>query len=239
MQSNSTDWREAIPAEDWATYDQAGLGRVDEPGSRPAVLVIDVQFRTLGEEPLPIGESIRRHYRASCGEAGWRALGPIARVVAAAREVRVPVVFPCIPPRSATEGGAMGRKAPALLEGDARGHEFPDPVAPIAGEIVLPKMHASAFAGTPLLGHLIELGVDTVVLVGATTSGCIRATAIDACSFNLRCLVVEDAVYDRATLSHCVNLFDINAKYGNVVSSDGAVAYLGGIRPCASRSRES
>lgn len=222
------DWRAAIPAQDWATYERAGLGAPDELGRRPALLVIDVQYRTLGHEPLPLAESIERHYVTSCGEAGWRAVGVIERLIATARAAGVPIVYPCIPRRTATQAGAMGRKAPALLTADERGYAFPPQIAPHDDDIVLPKVHASSFSGTPLIGHLIELGVDTVVLTGATTSGCVRATAIDACAYNLRCAVVEDAVYDRARLTHAVNLFDINAKYGNVVSSEAAIAYLGG-----------
>jgi nicotinamidase-related amidase len=95
---------------------------------------------------------------------------------------------------------------------------------PRDGETLLHKSYPSCFFGTDLISRLVARGVDTLIMAGCTTSGCIRATAVDACSLGLRTIVVEDAVGDRAPLSHKVALFDIDAKYGDVVGSSDALA---------------
>ncbi len=90
----------------------------------------------------------------------------------------------------------------------------------------LVKKYASCFFGTDLISRLTTRAIDTVILTGCTTSGCIRATAVDACSYGFHAIVVDDCVGDRAELPHIANLFDINAKYGDVVSSAEASQYL-------------
>ena len=224
-----TNWRDAIPADELALYELAGFGAVSGLGQRPALLVIDVQYRTVGDEPLPIRESIARHYRTSCGQAGWDAVGDIQRVLAAARARNVPVVYPYVAPKGAQDAGRTGEKIPSLLEVPDRGYAFVAETAPVAGDLLIPKRHPSAFFGTALVSYLIDLGVDTVLLTGCTTSGCVRATACDAFAYNLRCGVIEDCVYDRSPTSHAVNLFDISSKYADVISANAAIAYLMGL----------
>jgi nicotinamidase-related amidase len=221
------NWREFIPAADWELYSTIGLGRPTGLGARPALLVIDVQFRTLGDKPLPLRESITSSYATSCGQNGWDALPVIAEIIASSRSTDVPVLYPCVPYRSASQAGQVARKAPGLLAADAHAHEFPEAIAPSAGDRTVPKTHASAFHGTPLMSYLVDLGIDTVLLTGCTTSGCVRATAVDASAHNLKTVVVEDGVYDRVTMSHCVSLFDIQAKYGEVMPAGAVLAYLG------------
>jgi maleamate amidohydrolase len=222
----SSDWRAAIPAEEWEIYDQAGFGRASGLGSSPAVLVIDVQYRTVGDEPAPLRESMRRFYRTSCGERGWEAVGSIARLLAAARERSVPIIYPHVAPKQSIDAGRTGAKIPSLMDVPDRGYEFVAEVAPASGDLLIPKRHPSAFFATALTSYLIDMGVDTVILTGATTSGCVRASAADAFAYNFRCAVVEECVYDRATLSHNVNLFDIQSKYADVISLDAATDYL-------------
>lgn len=103
---------------------------------------------------------------------------------------------------------------------------MPEAVAPTPGEILLPKKHPSAFFGTPLVSHLIDLGVDTLVVSGCSTSGCVRSTVVDAFAYNFRVLVPYDAVYDRSDVVHQVNLFDMGQKYADVVSTDGVIEIL-------------
>ena len=222
-------WRDAIPADELALYELAGFGAVAGLGERPALLVIDVQYRTVGDEPLPIRESIVRHYRTSCGQAGWDAVGNIQRVLAAARAAGAPVVFPYVAPKGKLDAGRTGEKIPSLLEVPDRGYAFVAETAPAAGDLLIPKRHPSAFFGTALVSYLIDLRVDTVLLTGCTTSGCVRATACDAFAYNFRCGVLEDCVYDRSPTSHAVNLFDISSKYADVMPAAGAIAYLEGL----------
>jgi nicotinamidase-related amidase len=226
----TADWRAAIPAEDWEVYDRAGFGRPAGAGTAPALLVIDVQYRTVGDDPLPLLDSMERYYRTSCGEAGWTAVAGIERLLVAARRAGIPVVYPYVAPKTAVDSGRTGTKIPSLLEVPDRGYAFVDEVAPKPSDLLIPKRHPSAFFGTALVSYLIDLRVDTVILTGCTTSGCVRATAVDAFAYNLNCLVVEDCVYDRSLSSHNINLFDIQSKYGDVVSLDTALSYVGELR---------
>ena len=225
----TTHWRDAIPADELALYELAGFGAVSGLGQRPALLVIDVQYRTVGDEPLPIRESIARQYRTSCGQAGWDAVGNIRRVLAAARAAGAPVIYPHVAPKGKLDAGRTGEKIPSLMEVPDRGYAFVAETAPLDGDLLIPKRHPSAFFGTALVSYLIDLGVDTVLLTGCTTSGCVRATACDAFAYNFRCGVLEDCVYDRSPTSHAVNLFDISSKYADVMPADAAIAYLEGL----------
>ena len=226
-------WRDAIPAEDWQVYEAAGFARPTGLGSRPALLVIDVQYRTVGDEPLPLLESIARFYRTSCGQAGWDAVAGIARLLAAARAQGVPIIYPYVAPKTAIDGGRTGEKIPSLMEVPERGYAFVEETAPQPGDLLIPKRHPSAFFGTALTSYLIDMRVDSLIVTGCTTSGCVRASAMDAFAYNFRVAVVEDCVYDRSQLAHAVNLFDIQAKYGDVIALDTALAYLAALPPRA------
>lgn len=107
-----------------------------------------------------------------------------------------------------------------------RGYEFVAEARPRPGEITIPKFQASAFHGTALTSHLIGLGVDTVVVTGCTTSGCVGATVVDACALNFKVVVPQDAVYDRSQVSHAVNLFDMASKYADVMPAGELVGRL-------------
>lgn len=224
-----TDWRSLIPAREWEVYETAGFARPTGLGARPAVLVIDVQYRTVGDEPAPLLDSILRFYRTSCGQAGWDAVAGIARLLAAARASGVPVVYPYVAPKQAIDAGRTGEKIPSLMEVPERGYAFVAETAPAPGDLLIPKRHPSAFFGTALTSYLIDMGVDSLLVTGCTTSGCVRASAMDAFAYNFRVAVVEDCVYDRSELAHAVNLFDIQAKYGDVMALDDAIAYLGAL----------
>jgi maleamate amidohydrolase len=219
-------WRESIPPEEWQVYQSAGFGRPMGWGQRPAFLVIDVQYRTVGFEPLPLMESIARYFPTSCGENGWRAVEALRPVVEHARAAQVPILYPYVAPKTNRDAGRTGEKIPGLLDVPDEGYAFVEEVAPREDDLLVPKKHASAFFGTPLVSHLVDLAVDTVVIAGCTTSGCVRATAVDACSYNFRCAVIEDCVYDRSTLGHVAGLFDMQSKYADVITASEAVERL-------------
>jgi nicotinamidase-related amidase len=102
-------------------------------------------------------------------------------------------------------------------------------IAPQRRDIVVLKSKPSAFFGTPLLSFLVCLGVDSLLLTGTTTSGCVRATAIDAFSYNYRVAVIEEGCFDRSQASHALSLCDLHAKYADVVTLDGAIAFVNGL----------
>lgn len=186
-------------------------------GSTPAVLVVDV-LRAYLDAASPLYAGVEEPVAAA------------ARVVAAARAAGVPVVFTAVRyARGARDGGLWVRKIPALRaleEGNPHG-DFADDPRPGPEDIVVVKQYASAFFGTSLDTTLRALGVDTVVVVGLSTSGCVRASVVDAISLGFRPLVVREAVGDRDEAPHEAALYDIDAKYGDVVALDEALALLG------------
>lgn len=212
-------WHSIIPPEEEAIYKSVGFGTDLRFGKRPVLLVIDVQYRTIGHKPLPIKEAVKE-YPTSCGEYGWRAIPYINQILSAFRNRGLPVVFPHVAVKDKVTEGRFADKMPSVLSVPKQGYELAREIAPVAGEIVLPKGFPSAFFATPLISHLVNLRVDTVVVAGCTTSGCIRSTAIDAFSYNFNVIVPYECVYDRSQVSHAVNLFDIASKYGNVVGTD-------------------
>jgi len=104
---------------------------------------------------------------------------------------------------------------------------------PQPGDVVIRKLRASAFFGTPLIAHLTQLGVQTVIVCGESTSGCVRATAVDAYSHGFHVVLVEECCFDRALLPHKINLFDLHHKYADVIGVDAVVAHLTTMNPRA------
>lgn len=219
-------WDGIISEEEQRAYQAAGFGRPSGIGRRPALLIIDVQYRTIGTSPKPFWESIKE-YPTSCGEIGWNAMKKIAVLLAEFRRNRWPVLYPHVAPKNkATDSGRLAEKVPAIMDIPERGYQFPPEIAPREGDVLLPKKHPSAFFATPLVSHLIDLGADTLVVTGCTTSGCVRGSVVDGFAYNFRCVVPHDAVYDRSATSHAVNLFDMASKYADVATTAEVLAML-------------
>ena len=215
----NSEWPSQISDDDREVYIRSGFGNEVGFGERPALLVIDVQYRTVGPRK-PVVEAIGESYPTACGERAWSAIDAMVPLLQVARDVSVPIFYPCVAPKSSETVGRFGAINP-LVEGvDEKGYEFVAEIAPEPGDLPVPKLAASSFFGTPLASYLVDRQVDTVVLLGCTTSGCIRATAVDAFSYNFRTIVASDGVYDRAEFSHEVSLFELNAKYADVMSTD-------------------
>lgn len=197
-------------------YARARLGESVTLGSRPAVLVVD--FSCGFTDPgCALGSDLTAEVEAT------------KRLLDAARARGLPVVFTTIGYESnLKDGGLWLQKAPALGDLQVGGHwvEIDPRLEPGEGETVVLKKGASAFFGTNLASILITQVVDSVVLCGATTSGCIRATAVDLLQYGWPTLVPRECVGDRALAPHEANLFDIQAKYADVVSLEEALAYL-------------
>ena len=212
-------WDGIISEEEQRAYQAAGFGRPSGIGRRPALLIIDVQYRTIGTSPKPFWESIKE-YPTSCGEIGWNAMKKIAVLLAEFRRNKWPVLYPHVAPKNkATDSGRLAEKVPAIMDIPERGYQFPSEIAPREGDVLLPKKHPSAFFATPLVSHLIDLQADTLVVTGCTTSGCVRGSVVDGFAYNFRCVVPHDAVYDRSATSHAVNLFDMASKYADVATT--------------------
>ena len=139
------------------------------------------------------------------------------------------MLYPHVAPKQAYDAGRLGGKVPAIMDVPEQGYRFVEEVAPAADDVLVPKRHPSAFFGTALVSYLIDREVDTVIVTGCTTSGCVRATAVDAFSYNFHVLVPEECVYDRSPTVHAVNLFDIAQKYADVMPAGRVVAAVRGM----------
>lgn len=187
-------------------------------GARPAVVVIDfIRAYTTQGSPL---------YAPAVIDA-IQETGPL---LDAARNKGVPVIFTRVEYHpSGMDGGIFVRKVPALrklIAGEPMGEIHPDlPVQ--EGDVVITKNYASAFFGTTLASMLTAQSVDTVIITGCSTSGCVRASAVDAMQYGFRVVVPRECVGDRHPAPHDANLFDINAKYGDVVGVKDVIKYLG------------
>jgi maleamate amidohydrolase len=188
-------------------------------------MIIDVQYRTVGTEPRPFDEALTE-FTTSCGDVGWAAVPKIAALLALFRERNWPVFYPYVAPKESYDQGALGAKIPGIMNIPAKGYEFVAEVAPRAGDVLLPKRHPSAFFGTPLASYLVQSGIDSLVVTGCTTSGCVRGSVVDAFSYNYKVAVPSDAVYDRSPVVHEVNLFDMAQKYADVYTTDALLDRL-------------
>jgi maleamate amidohydrolase len=203
-------------------YAAGGFGLALRPGRSPALLVIDF-VRAYLEPGSPL------YAAAEPARAAAQAL------LQAARAATIPVVHTNVAyQRGGRDGGVFFRKVPALRCFEAGAHPglaaFAAGLEPAPGETVITKQYASAFFATSLAPTLTALGVDTVLIAGVSTSGCVRATAVDACQHGYIPLVVREAVGDRHAAPHEASLFDLQAKYAEVVTLETAVAYLRGKR---------
>ncbi len=208
-------WHGIISEEEQRAYRAAGFGRPSGIGKRPALLIIDVQYRTTGTQPFPFFEAIKE-FPTSCGEVAWKAVKNIELLVAQFRERKWPILYPHVAPKIQNEGGRLADKVPAIMNIAAKGYEFVEEIAPQSGDFLVPKKHPSAFFATALTSHLVDLQADTLIITGCSTSGCVRSSVVDAFSLNFKVLVPQDAVYDRSRVSHAVNLFDMSEKYADV-----------------------
>jgi maleamate amidohydrolase len=200
-------------------YQQRGFGGRVGYGERPAVLVVDF-IRGFTDPVSDLGGELDSEVAAA------------RRLVDAAHEVGAPVIFSTVAyDAELQEAGVWLRKITSskwLVEG-TEWTEVDERMGMRDGDMLLVKKYASCFSGTDLVARLVAKGVDTLIIAGCTTSGCVRASALDACSLGFRAIVPREAVGDRALLPHVANLFDIDMKYGDVVALDDALSYLASV----------
>jgi nicotinamidase-related amidase len=201
-------------------YARGGFTARLKPGRRPALLVVDFVNAYLLEHSLLYG-----------GEGCIAARAGAVALLAGARQAGIPVIHTHVEYEpGGRDGGVFFRKVPALESFERGRHPelaaFAPGLEPGPGETVITKQYASAFFGTTLAPTLVATGCDTLLIGGLSTSGCVRATALDACQHGFIPLVVREAVGDRSPGPHEASLFDLQAKYAEVVSLADALAYL-------------
>ena len=225
-------WNKFLTERDKAVFGTSGYGARGGFGKRPALLVIDVNWAFCGDRPEPILESIKR-WRNSCGEDAWIALPYIRSLIDKCHDKGVPVHLH----HRRAPRGQLGFRLLAVEELAQRGgppdhrHQSRrqrDRHADRAGpqDIVVLKQKPSGFFGTNMASYLTLLGCDSVIVTGTTTSGCVRATVLDAFSLNYRIALAEEGCFDRSQASHAINLCDMNAKYADVVKTSEVLTFL-------------
>lgn len=222
-------WEKYLDERDSKIYSGAGLGTMYGIGKKPALLIVDVQYGFTGYGPEEIEVAIKT-YPTSCGTASWEAIPHIRRVLETVREKALPVIYTIIEGSKSSDNDRVAIKGqifdhPLLLEGE-KGTKVVEELAPVNGEVILSKKKPSAFFGTPLVSLLTAKGVDSVIVTGCTTSGCVRATVVDAFSNNYKVVVPEECVFDRGITTHAINLFDIQQKYGDVIPVEQVISLL-------------
>lgn len=225
-------WDRYMTERDKQVIAALGYGAPGGFGKRPALLVIDVNYAFCGDRREPILESIKR-WRTSCGEEAWDALPLLKKLIETAREREVPVIYTTgiERPDRWDAGSWQWKNDPNSGAGKARpsnidGNQIMPQIAPGPRDVVIHKRKPSGFFGTDLASYLVLLGCDSVIVTGTTTSGCVRATVLDAFSNNYRVAVVADGCFDRLQASHAASLCDMNAKYADVVSGDTTLKFL-------------
>jgi nicotinamidase-related amidase len=212
-------WKDIVDDEILEIYEP--YRREVHVGRNPAVLAIDLYNKAYQGGSRPLRE-VNRRYPGSCGENAWK---PTRALLAAARKAGLPVIYTT---RHADTDGVrsthrrMGKEAEEL-------YHIKDELTPLPGELVIYKERASGFFGTPLIAHLRKIGADSLIILGESTSGCVRASTVDAYSYGFHTVVVEECTYDRSMLSHKVNLFDLHHKYADVMHLDEVIEHLAGL----------
>ncbi len=217
-------WRDIIDADTLKIY--AAYARETFVGPNPAVICIDLYNLAYRGGPKPPVE-LQADYPSSCGIHAWTALAPTRHLLAAARAAGLPIFY-CTSEtrpqsRPSTRVTATNRQPSRSFPDDYEIH--PD-LAPAVDDVVITKQRASIFAGTPLVSHLTHLGARSLIVCGESTSGCVRASAVDGYSNGYHVTVVEECTFDRSDLIHKVNLFDLHHKYADVMSLAEVVAHL-------------
>jgi len=219
---NDHCWRNVVPESDLKLY--SGWRRETFVGPRPALLAIDLYDLVYRGGPLPPSEINDRNPN-TCGIFAHRAIAPTKRLFSAARRAGIPIFFCTQETRPNNRpAGAVSTRSKAKMPVDAYAiyHEF----AVEPNDVVIWKQRASIFQGTPLFSHLSLLGVQSLMVCGESTSGCVRASVVDGYSSGFYVTIVEECTYDRAELTHKINLFDMHHKYADVMHIDEVLAHL-------------
>jgi nicotinamidase-related amidase len=216
-------WRDIVDDEILEIYES--YRRETFVGDRPALLAIDLYNRAYAGGSGPVRE-INRQFRGACGEYGWNAVPPTKKLFAAARRAGIPVIYTTGTVRQGRVKSTNRDHGRELTNHD---YDIKEEFTPEEGDLVIAKERASGFYGTPLIAYLHRMKVESLIVCGESTSGCVRATVVDGYSNGFHVSIAEECVFDRSMLSHKVNLFDLHHKYADVMHLDDILAHLDGM----------
>src|ERR1700719_4654083 len=212
------------PPSDAEFFQQRGFGQKLGFGQRPALLIVDMA-KAFTNPAMTLGSNLDSQIEA------------IQALLRAAHDRDVPVIFSTVSyeDENLKDAGVFGmkQKGSSTLRAGTEGVQIDSRLEFRKSDSLLVKKYASCFFGTDLVSRLLVRGVDTLIIAGCTTSGCVRASAVDACQTGLRPMVVREAVGDRSKSAHDQSLFDLNAKYADVVSLEETLRYLNTLRAAA------
>jgi nicotinamidase-related amidase len=207
-------WKDVVSPEDLELYRH--YRREVRVGKRPAVLLIDLYNQVYKGGPGPVHEVTKR-FPSACGDYAWDAIEPTKTLLNLTRARGFPVVYSTGENRrqSRTERVSATNRQSSARDEDAL--EIFEAFKPESQDLIIYKERASVFFGTPLIAHLTQQGIDSLIVCGESTSGCVRASVVDAYSYGFHVVLVEESTFDRSLLSHKMNLFDMHHKYADVM----------------------
>lgn len=219
------EWSKFLTAQDQSLLSKSGWAKQTDFGfgSRPALVIVDAYYGALGLPRKPMMQIID-DWPGACGATGWDAIDATAVLLDAARTKGVPVVFLTGLAANPNPWNRKPKRTANVTSPPSL--QIVDELKPREDEIVLEKTSPSGFSSTGIDALLREQLCDTILLCGEATSGCVRATAVDGCVAGYAMGVVSDCCFDRFESSHWMSLFDINQKYGDVIDSSSALAYI-------------
>jgi maleamate amidohydrolase len=218
-------WKNVVPERDRLILERADFGGRQPWGRRPALLIVDVVRSFTGSKPQDVLQAISE-YTTSCGTSAWETLPRMRKVLDEARAAAIPVIYTKGDAEYKVQcGGSVKNEDPARTR---RVHSTPiaDEIAPRDGEFVISKTKASAFFQTPRAVFLVRHGVDSLIVMGTATSGCVRASVVDGFSHGYPTFVVSDGCFDRSQFFHDVTLYDLNTKYATIVTVAETIEHL-------------
>ena len=195
-------------------------------GENPAVLMVDVYKASYEGGQQRVIDVIKEH-PSSCGERAWAMVEPAKQLLEASRSAGIPITYCTGDTRSSSNKGRATNRQ--VLNEHNESYDILEELAPEDGELVVYKQRASAFYGTPLMSHLTQMGIQSLIMGGGTTSGCLRAAVQDAKANGFHVTLVEECCYDRTAMNHMVNLFDMHHKYADVMHLDEVLTHINGL----------
>lgn len=211
-------WDDVIPREELLKFEKGGMGQnLVGFGKKPALLIVDMSYGFV-DDSYPLGDS----------EVGWPAVRNIETLRSIAREKGIPTFYSTSIWKDNPLERGLWKRTPEVIRAlqDPKANEIVKELAPYPDEPVVIKMAPSALHGTDLLRMLIQKNVDTILLTGMVTSGCVYATGVDAFSYGFRVIIPEECVADRSRIGHKVALFNFHMKYGDVLPMQQVLSYL-------------
>lgn len=224
-------WDDVLTDLDKLVIEKGGYGKSRGLGKKPLLMIIDVQYNYVGDD-VPLEQSLEK-WPSGGGNIAWAAVRNIIKVKKAAEEAGIPIFQSRNVQKKtlAFDGFSTktNRDQTKYLDGRPE-TQIVEELAPGPNEMVIDKAYASVFYGTPFQSYLVKLGIDTIVIVGGSTSGCCRATAVDAVTRSYNVAMVEDCLYDRISISHKAALLDCWMKYCDVMNSQEIIDYFNSLK---------